>query len=782
MVQEITFSQWLKTRRKLLDLTQQALADRIHCSVETIFKIEAGQRRPSPQIARLIADELNIPAHEQDDFIGFARAEAPTRLHSHRVEFTPWRDAFIPQHNLPLQFTALIGREQHAQEALVRLREEDVRLLTILGPPGIGKTRLAIQLGSDALLDFPDGVTFVELASVTQPDRVIPAIARTLDISIAGHKKPLESLQAYLYERHTLLILDNFEQILDAAPDVHALLAACPLIKVVATSRAPLRLRGERQFPLQPLALPARINDLNVHGLAGYASIQLFVDRARAVQPGFALSADNAAALAAICARLDGLPLAIEIVAAQVAVLQPEEILDHLTGRRLLQSQGMADADPRHQTLNAAIDWSYRQLHDDEQVFFRRMGIFVDGCALEAAQAVCQPEQDIVQVLSKLVSMNLLKRETGAGGASRYQMLDTLRAFARQELHAQAEWDPLLSRHAAYFHDFALAQEASVRSHGQVDGLERVEREHSNLQAALDYFLATGAWAQGLTLAGALIEFWVYRNHLLVGLDYVRAFLDATAGDPALHASRARLLNGAAILAYFAGDYAAIGPYAEAALAAAQSANNPREIAWACANLGMMSGGMHDFAAAIRFFEQGMAAAQEADLPWETGSLLNGLGEVARSQRRYEEAMRYYQRGLADARKLGNHWLAAHILDNIAHAAYAQGQFEVAAAYTRQSLEASMILGDERGIAMCLEKMGGIAIASGAPERAAHLLGAAEALRKAKNAPVEGMDAEDYHRFVADVRQQLAPDALEAAWQFGGQTPLAQIIDQVLNG
>ncbi|MCA9911180.1 MAG: helix-turn-helix domain-containing protein, partial [Anaerolineae bacterium] len=402
MVQEITFSQWLKTRRKLLDLTQQVLAERVNCSVEMIYKIEAGQRRPSPQIARLLATELNIPPSEQDAFVRFARAATPTLLHTRQVESTPWRDAFIPHNNLPLQLTALIGREHDLEAAGGRLRQDDVRLLTLLGPPGIGKTRLALQLGTDTLLDFPDGVYFVELASITQPERLIPAIARALDMSIDGHKKPLASLQDYLFERRLLLILDNFEQLLAAAGDVHAILAACPLVKVVVTSRAPLRIRGERQFPLSPLALPARIDDLNLQGLAGYAAVRLFIERARAVQPQFALTADNAVVLAALCARLDGLPLAIEIVAAQVAVLQPEEILDHLTGRRLLESQGMADVDARHQTLNAAIDWSYRQLEPDEQTFFRRLGVFVDGCTLAAAQAVCQPRQDVVQMLTKL--------------------------------------------------------------------------------------------------------------------------------------------------------------------------------------------------------------------------------------------------------------------------------------------------------------------------------------------------------------------------------------------
>lgn len=777
MVQEITFAQWLKSRRRVLDLSQQALADQVSCSAEMIYRIEAGQRRPSAQTARLLRKVLHVPAAEEETFVRFARAEKPTKIHTHQVEITPWRDAFIPSSNLPLQLTALIGRERALAEAANRLRQDEVRLLTITGPPGIGKTRFAVQLGNDVLLDYPDGVYWVDLASIHNPDLVIPAIARSLGISLAGHRKPTESLHASLYERNLLLILDNFEQVQAAAPDVHALLVACPLVNVIVTSRAPLRVRGERQFPLEPLALPGRIDDMSLHGLAGFSAVQLFLERAKAVRPDFELTAENAPFIAAICAQLDGLPLALEIVAAQVALFQPEEILSRLTGSHLLDSQGMVDGDRRHQSLNTAIRWSVQLLSEHELAFFRRLGVFADGCTLEAAQSVCQPEQDIVPMLARLVSMNLLRRETVTHESSRYRMLEVIRQYAQRELHTTGEWQLLQERHAACFHAFARAHEAIVRSDGQSAGLALVEREHANLLAALDYLIAAGAAHQALELVGALIEFWVYRNHILVGLRYTTTLLGLAESDQTVEYARA--LNGAAILSYFAGDFPVIGTFAEKALTLAQQIGSARDIAWATTTLGMQNGGMGNFEAATRYFEQGLRAVEGQDLPWEIASLLNGLGEVSRSQGHFDEAMTCYSRALTLSDGMGNRWLSAHILDNMGHAAFSQGQFDIANEYIRRSMEASIVLGDERGIAMCLEKLGGIALAQERPELAARLLGSAEALREARNTPIEGMDSADYQRVVAQLRDQLPAEQLEAHWNAGRDAPLSEIIEQI---
>ncbi|NDJ78704.1 MAG: helix-turn-helix domain-containing protein [Chloroflexi bacterium] len=776
MAQKITFGDWLKRRRKMLDLTQQQLAGRAHCSVATIYKIEAGRRRPSSQIAELLGAALGIPESEREAFIQFARSTHGTPLLDRRTENAPWRAAFIPDNNLPMQLDTLLGREALVTDAHQRLQQDEVRLLTLLGPPGIGKTRLAIQLGEEALLNFPDGVFFVELASITNPDQVVPAIAHILDILLTGRKDPLEDLKQYLYERRMLLILDNLEQLLDAAPVVSAILATCPLVKIVITSRAPLRVRGERQFPIEPLALPGRSSDLRLDSLGGYAAIQLFVERAQAVHPAFELTADNAATVTAICARLDGLPLAIEIVSARVKILQPADILDRLTGRLLLKSEGRADAEPRHRTLSAAVGWSVDHLDDDEQRFFQRLGVFVDGCTLDAARTVAQPATDALDVMSSLVDMNLVKRDSTDCDHPRFTLLETIREYALHELRVNDKLTTLAQRHAAYFYDMVLKLEPGLHTGGQVSVLACLAADHGNLLAALDHFVSTNDWQKALGLAGALGEFWVYRNHLVIGLRYAEKLLAATIDAEAMQGKRAKLSNRASMLAYFAGDFPAVARHAEQALALATEADSQENMAFACLALGMGLGGAGEYEQAASMLAQGLVAARKADEQWLIASIRNGFGELARSQGAYDQAQAQFEEALEIATDIAYTWLASHILDNIGLTAYSQGYYDRARDFFQRSLTASIDLGDQRGMAMVIEKIGGLYAVEGQAEIGARLLGAADALRTRKNAPIEGMDMADYQQFVQFTHDQLDQASFDAEWQAGQQLPLSQVM------
>jgi predicted ATPase/DNA-binding XRE family transcriptional regulator len=776
MAQEISFAGWLKSRRRALDLTQRALADRVNCSVETIYKIEAGKRRPSAQIAELLSAALGIPDSEHEAFVQFARSTQTAQILDYRAEYAPWRTVFIPDNNLPVQLTSLVGREQQLAEARRYLKQDVVRLLTLLGPPGIGKTRMSIHLGEVVLLDFPNGVFFVELAPITNPEQIVPEIAQTLDILLTGRKTPLDNLKQYLHDRQMLLILDNLEQLLDAAQIVSAVLTTCPLIETVVTSRAPLRIRGEQQFPVEPLALPIRLSEVRVTRLTRYSAVQLFVERAQAMLPSFELTEENAASVAAICARLDGLPLAIEIVAARIKMLQPDEILERLSGRLLLQSEWLADVDPRHRTLSKAIGWSYDLLNDDEQTFFRRLGIFVDGCTLAAADAVAQPKNSVLDVGSALVDMNLVKRGTTGNDESRFTLLETIREYARHSLKVSGELDTIQQRHADYFYRCALEISPELHAGNQVAVLVRLEADHSNLLAALDYFHAQQDWPRALGLAGALFEFWVYRNHLLIGLRYAGDLLTATQTMP-LQEARARLLNGASMLAYVAGDFPAVAHYSEQALAEAMAAASNTDMAFACLGLGMGNGGAGNYEVAATYLERGMESAQRAGEVWLIASLLNGFGEVARSQGHYEQALMHFEEALTLTNEIGYTWLAAHILDNIGLTAYSQGRYDRARDYFQRSLQASIDLSDERGIAVCIEKFAGLSAVEGQAELAARLLGAADALRARKNAPIEGMDEADYQQFVQLTREQLDDTTFAGAWNTGQRLPLSQVID-----
>ncbi len=364
-----SFGAWLKQRRKSLDLTQAGLADRVGCAVSTLQKIESGERRPSCQIAELLAKALDIAPDKQRAFVDFARADRPQSV----------RAPFLSPDNLPAPVTPLIGREHEVDAVRTRLLRDDTRLVTLVGPPGIGKTRLSLAVAADVCDCFEDGVFFVALAPVSDPDLVTPAVAQVLGLKETTDQAPLDRLTHFLRDKVMLLVLDNFEQIIDAAPVVARLLSACPLLKLLVTSRMALRIRAERQYLVPPLTVP----DLNrlppIEQLRHIPAIALFVDRAEAVNPDFALTGVNARSVALICQRLDGLPLAIELIAARTALMSPSSLLDRLHGDLLLRSDGLRDSDTRQKTLFNALEWSYHLLTCSEQAWFARLGIFVGG-------------------------------------------------------------------------------------------------------------------------------------------------------------------------------------------------------------------------------------------------------------------------------------------------------------------------------------------------------------------------------------------------------------------
>lgn len=460
MTVKLSFGQWLKQRRKALDLTQEGLAQQIGCAKVTLRKIETGERRPSRQIAELLAKYLQISVDKHAAFIQFARDEAG--------ESTPFGDTrFHSPTNLLPQPTLLIGRDEDVVAIRKRLLQPESRLLTLVGPPGIDKTRLALQVAAQVLDNFAEGVFFVALASISDFNLVPTMIANTLDIPDIGPRTPLERLKVFLSNKQMLLLLDNFEQILPAAPAIADLLAACPWIKLLVTSRAPLRIRQERQLPVAPLALPHLAALPDVETLSGNAAVTLFLERAQAVKPDFSLTAENAPTIAAICTRLDGLPLAIELISARIKLLPPTALLERLSGRLLLQSDGLRDLEPRHRTLNNAIDWSYQLLSTEEQTLFRRLGVFVGGWTLEAAEAICLDRLNLnpLDGLASLLDKNLIKQETGFDGEPRFTMLETIREYALQQLIASGELDPLCQRHLAYF--VKLAEQVEAHEFGR---------------------------------------------------------------------------------------------------------------------------------------------------------------------------------------------------------------------------------------------------------------------------------------------------------------------------
>src|SRR5688500_5914241 len=441
-------------------------------------------------------------------------------------EFPPLRTLESRPNNLPLQPTPLVGREREVAEITDRVRSEEVRLLTLTGPGGTGKTRLALQAAADLLEEFEDGVFLVALATITDPELVPSTIAGPRGVKESAEQPLTETLKSYLHEKDLLLVVDNFEQVLEGASVVGELGAACPKLKVLATSRIPLRLYGEQEYAVPPLALPDSRVLPPVEVLTQYEAVRLFVERARAVKADFSVTNESAPAVAEICARLDGLPLAIELAAARIRVLPPHKMLERLGDRLKLLRGGARDLPTRQQTLRGTIDWSYELLEEEEKTLFGRLSVFSGGRTLEAIEEICDPEGDLdaLEGVESLLEKSLLRREEGVGGESRFVMLETVHEYARERLEASDEAEETRRLHAEYF--LALAEEAEPELSGanQLACLERLEADHDNMRAALSWSLEKVP-ETALRLAVALARFWEKRSYFSEGSSWLEAAL-----------------------------------------------------------------------------------------------------------------------------------------------------------------------------------------------------------------------------------------------------------------
>jgi predicted ATPase/DNA-binding XRE family transcriptional regulator len=463
MTETISCGSWLKSRRKALDLTQGELAERVGCASITIQKIEANRRRPSKQMAKLLAEHLKIPTELHQEFVRFSRGTSSAHRFVARYELARQTVSGLSQHqftSIPSPPTTLIGRDEDVAAARKRLLDADTRLLTILGPPGVGKTRLAIQVASSLRDEFYNGVYFISLAPVNNPNLVAATIAQMIGVNRIGALSFENRLKEYLRDKHMLLVLDNFEQVVGASPFVAELLYACPWVSILVTSRLPLSIRGEHQFPLSPLALPGEVDlELDTPKLRNYSAIDLFVERSWAVKPDFILSQENAKVIIAICKHLDGLPLAIELVASRIGFIGPAELLDQISGQLVLHTDGLRDLSRRHRTLYHAIDWSYALLTPDEQRLLRRLSVFNRGWTLEAVEGLMSnfPKTDIKRTLTSLVKNHLVEQYEHHG-ETRFTLLETIRAYAAERLTKMNENIDARQRHAEYY--LELAEEA----------------------------------------------------------------------------------------------------------------------------------------------------------------------------------------------------------------------------------------------------------------------------------------------------------------------------------
>ncbi len=627
----------------------------------------------------------------------------------------------------------------------VLLLRKEVRLLSLTGPPGVGKTRLSIQIALELLPNFRDGIYFVGLAPVRDTYMLLAAIAQAIGHKQPGSQDPLTDLAQALTNTNMLLVLDNFEQIAHAAPEIVSLLERAPHLKVLATSRESLSVRGEQQFVVPTLPLPDPAHSPSPHDLMSYASIALFLERAQAVKPGFELTEQNASDVASVCARLDGLPLAIELAAAYIKLLSPSAMLARLDHRLSLLTHGAHDLPVRHQTLRAAIDWSYDLLGPQERTLFARAGVFTGGCTLQALEAVCG---DVSGDLRFLLDKSLMQQTDGVGGEPRFYMLETIREHAIEHLQASGEAPHLQARHANHFLHFAQEAEPKLTGPEQELWLDLVEQEHGNLRNALNWSLHHSEYAVAARIAGALLGFWNTRGYWSEGRRWLEAVLSHSEGLPAW--IRAKVLLGAGRLAYFQDDNQKAQLYfdeslplyrevddklgiaevlsGQAYLAARQGARdvaaglleeslgvsrelgNKRNVARTLANLGrvMMEMGNHRRAAIL--MSEALEEFHELHDKAGQAVALESLGQLAAEQAEYTRAISLLQKSLALNRELGDKGHIAWVMGDLGIVTLAAGQYEESMSTYEEASQLFLELGDKSGWSTALF-MRGVALA-----------------------------------------------------------------------
>jgi non-specific serine/threonine protein kinase len=688
------------------------------------------------------------------------------------------------RHKLPLERTSFIGREQEKLE--VKRLLAMTRLLTLTGAGGCGKTRLALEVARDLVGAYPDGVWLVELAPLSDPTLIAQAVAQALSVREQPGRALLETLKETLHTKKILLVVDNCEHLIE--PLVHlvdALLSSCPKLRILATSRERLDATGEVSWVVPSLSVPeARQKASTAEELEGYASVRLFVERARQRDPSFVLSRRNATAMSQTCRRLDGMPLAIELAAARARVLSVAQIAGRLDESLGLLTAGGRTTLPRQKTLRATIDWSYALLSEDEQTLFRGLSAFAGGFTLEAAEAVCASGgirgDQVLDLLSLLVDKSLVMVQE-RGTETRYRLLETVRQYGWEKLYESGVATPIRSAHADFF--LTLAEEAESKLKGAESRLwlERLDLEHDNLRAALRWAADTGGRETELRLVAALWGFWLRHDHVSEGRRWLEDALER-AGPSARAAARAKALCGAGFLAFSQIDHPAARARLEASAQIYREIGDRRGLAHALTFLSLVMAHQGDLAPARVLAEESVSYfREEGEERWGLGIALTDMGIVAEAQSDYDRAFSHFEESAAILRELGDRWWHSIPLRHQGVVASRQGDHARAESLYRESLASLRELGEKWLISLCFEELAGVACAQGDYSRATRLWGAEETICEAIGSTVRALYRADHERDVAAARAGLGEEAFESAWAQGRAMDPERAIEYALS-
>ena len=792
-MEQNSFGIWLRLKRKALDLTREDLAKRVGYSAATIRKIEDEERHPSAQAVERLAEFFNIPQGERKDFLHFARGDskfAPIE----NGEDAPWHPTVRPHpSNIPATTTALIARQQEI--ALVReyLLKADIRLVTLMGPPGIGKTRLSIETARAVLPDFSDGVFFVALASLVDPNSIPSVIIRSLGYMESGKTSPEDQLKGSIGEKQMLIILDNCEHLIEGIASLAStLLSACPRLKILATSRESFRISGEWLYPVPAFDIPPESEVIDLDNASDFPALMLFVERAHAVRPDFKLTHENIATIAAICARLDGLPLVIELIAARMRVMSPQALLERLSTQFILTADGMRAPSERQKTLKNAIEWSYNLLSPEEQKLFVHLSVFSGNFALAEAEAIFGRiviEKSVPELLTLLVDKSLIRRVSSEPSEDVYEMLETIQEFARARLRQFSEETEIRNWHFVYFLDLAQKADPELFGHDQLKWLVRLRSTRTNLRAALDWVIQTKQTESALRMVRKLDWFWhIGSDHVEAAQSLLRVLeLPDVSIYPQAHAE---------VLAQLAHHLHLLGEnftmkigkgnamtYAEQALLIARAHNDTHNSARALSMIGLTLATQKNFTKAQSILEESKTLFRQVEDEWGYAYAVLLFGWAAFVQKDLVSALPFNEQAYRIFNKLGERYFSCVTLRYIGIIQVKLGSLNDGLKALKESLILAQQLDCKYEIAAAFFRWGQAAQYLGNPERTVSLYWAAKNAYDTIGMGVwtQGLDAE-FDTVLEHCCTILGEKAFAEAEALGRAMTMEQAIAYALEG